>query len=61
MSSVISLPDDDLDVDDDFVTQGWHKVPKECDKSAKETCKEDEIYPRIDNRDDGLYVILWQF
>jgi hypothetical protein len=57
LPSVISIPDDDFDVDDDdFITRGWHKVgaSKEGDRSNEETCKRDVIDLRSDK---GLYVV----
>jgi hypothetical protein len=56
-----SLPDDDLDADDGFITRGWHKIPKEGDKAAEEICKANLIDLRSDNGENGLCIIHWQF
>jgi hypothetical protein len=60
-SCVNGLPDDDLDADDDFITRGWHKIPKESDKTTEEICKPDVIDLKSDNGDNGLCIIHWQF
>jgi hypothetical protein len=56
-----SLPDDDLDADDGFITRGWHKIPKEGDNTTEEIYKTNTIDLRIDNGDNGLCIIHWQF
>jgi hypothetical protein len=54
-SGVTGLPDDD------FITRGWHEVPKEGGKSAEDVCKTDVINLRSDSGDNGLCVMHWQF
>lgn len=55
LSSVTGLPDDD------FITRGWHEVSKSGGESAEEPCKAGVIDLSSDNRDNGLYVMHWQF
>jgi hypothetical protein len=54
-SSDSSLPDDD------FITCGWHKVPKESDKTTEGICIANVIDLRSDNGDNGLCIIHLQF
>jgi hypothetical protein len=47
-------------LDDDFITRGWHKIPKEGDKSAEEICITNVTDLKSDNGDNGLCIIHWQ-